>query len=96
MIALKEALKKKEYFSIFIRGRRYKGFFSNAMIDRSTIPEGWYMYDLREIEDDEKMIGEIKDGRIFNNFFGTFCTQEKLPIEKEKSLSSNEFDYSFY
>ena len=98
-------------FEVSVGDNLYEGIFTNARIDRSTLPKDWYAYDLREdsefVECDSEFAEciEIKNGSIIVNHYGTFLTQKKI-VELEKKDSSlvrnvyynegpQEFDYSF-
>ena len=75
-------------------GGDYVGFFAGIRIDRKTLPDGWYAYDIRGGDSNDDPC-EIKNGYIMVNHFGTFCTQDKLPIAEGESLCEGDFDYSF-
>ena len=83
-------------FVVSINDKDYEGFFTNIRVDKKTLPEGWYAYDLRE---EEGEICELKNGYVLVNHFGTFCTQNVLPLKDETSLyidsDYQDFDYSF-
>ena len=52
-----------------------KGYFTNARVDRKTLPNGWYAYDIRH--GDAGGFVEIKEW-IEANHAGTFLTQKKI------------------
>jgi hypothetical protein len=83
-------------FAVSINDKDYEGFFADIRVDKKTLPEGWYAYDLRE---EEGEICELKNGYIWANHYGTFCTQNMLPLEDKTSLyidsDYQDFDYSF-
>lgn len=84
-------------FVILIDSKEYEGFITCIRVNKDTLPDGWYAYDLRE-EDGE--ICELKDGYIWVNHYGTFCTQNVIPFtDDEKSLyldkDTQDFEYSF-
>ena len=90
-------------FEVTVGDHVYEGLFADARIDRATLPEGWYAYDLREDVRMGEFI-EIKNGDILVNHFGTFLTQTEIEEIKEKNSSlirdvfykePHEFDYSF-
>ena len=85
----------KQSFMISIGNKDYKGFFSFIKADRETLPEGWYTYDLGE--GDNGTICELKNGYICDNYDGTFCTQNILPVVYGVSLyrDGHDFEYSF-
>ena len=93
-----------EKFEVTVGDNFYEGLFADARIDRNTLPEGWYAYDLREDDEIAKCV-EIKNGSIVVNHYGTFLTQKEIIELKEKDSSlvrdvfynkePQEFDYSF-
>lgn len=93
-----------EKFEVTIGDKLYEGLFADVRIDRSTLPKGWYAYDLRE-DDELAECVEIKNGSIRVNHYGTFLTQKEIVELKEKDSSlvrnvfynkePQEFDYSF-
>ena len=83
-------------FEVCVGDNLYEGIFTNARIDRSTLPKDWYAYDLREdseiaydLREDSEFAEciEIKNGSIIVNHYGTFLTQKKI-VELEKKDSS--------
>jgi len=96
MITFEEARRDDfEYFEVelFATDETIDGFFSNARIDRSTVPAGWYAYDLREGDDGD--IATIEHS-VSVNHYGTFLTQSELPIAEGEYLAVEEdFDYTF-
>lgn len=83
-------------FTIFIGSKAYDGYAASVRIDRNTVPDGWYVYDMRH--DDFGDICEIKDGYIFANHMATFFTRHKLPIPGSlfrNGEEDDEFDYSY-
>ncbi len=84
-----------QLFMVTINGEDHEGFFANIRVDRENLPQDWYAYDLRH-SDDGMEICEIKNGYVFVNHAGTFCTQDDLNIPAAQSLyADDEFDYSF-
>lgn len=37
-------------FIVFIGNSEFQGYVANTRIDRETVPDGWYVYDLRRHE----------------------------------------------
>ena len=63
--------------------------FSDLRIDRETIPEGYFMYEIRHDDDDWGEPVEI--GRwIMVNFFGTLLTKERFTLEPS-TATNNEY-----
>lgn len=86
-------------FNIYIGDRTYEGYFSNIRINSKSVPDGWYVYDIRDCDSNGEAC-EIKNGYIIVNHFGTFSIQESLPLDEGESLytyddGSSGFDYSF-
>lgn len=65
-------------------GNSITGYLSLERIDEGTIPEGWYMYDIREGDYDEPATIE---NHVMVDYFGTFLTSQKLDIPEEGYLS---------
>lgn len=84
-------------FTVFIGDTAYQGYAATIRIDRETVPDGWYVYDMRH--NDYGDVCEIKNAYVMVNHFATFYTQEKLPLEPGESLfldeDDNGFDYSY-
>ena len=88
-----------ENFEISIKseGKEYVGHFANVRVDRDTLPDGWYAYDLRHGDENDGEICEIKNGYINVNHFGTFYTTEKLPLNEGEALKvdGKNVEYTF-
>ena len=54
-----------------------QGYFTNQRVDRSTVPEGWYAYDLRTTENGTLCTVEE---RVVVNHGGTFLTKRRLKL----------------
>ena len=51
MTTFEKAREDWEPFSIYRSGGRiFHGYVSDIRIDRKTVPDGWYVYDMREWE----------------------------------------------
>ena len=89
-----EAMKRDRMpFEVMVGGKDYKGYFANIRIARDSVPDGWRVYDIRH--DDCGGPCEIRNGYIVVNHFGTFYTQDNLPLPQGESLYNDEFSYSF-
>ena len=81
--------KTEEYESFFILGQ--DALFTNARLDRTTIPEGLYAYDLRDACDGN--INELKDFVLVNHW-GTVLVKE--PIDgADKGVQIKPYDYNY-
>lgn len=68
--------------------------FSDMRIDRSTVPEGRYQY---EVADDDESQGEptrVKHG-VMVNFFGTLISDVALPIGGDGVLWLYDSDFVY-
>ena len=84
-------------FMISIGDKDYEGFLTCIRVNKESLPSGWHAYDLRE---EHGEICELKDGYVWVNHYGTFCTQNVIPFaDDEKSLyldkDTQDFEYSF-
>ena len=71
-------------------GTEVKGLYCDPKLDRSTMPNGWYAYDIRTDDDGCGIFVELcKDYVIVNNG-GTFFTQTRIP-ELDETGSYVEF-----
>lgn len=59
--------------------RDVRGYFNDARIDRSTVPEGFHLWELAD-GDSDGIPCRYKPG-ILVNFYGTFITKGQLPID---------------
>ncbi len=55
--------------------------FSECRVDRATVPDELYMYEVRHADDDWGDPCQIAEG-ILVNFFGTLLSREKLPLKE--------------
>ena len=75
---------KNEFFSkVSVCGIQYE--FSDMRIDKSTVPEGKYQYEVAEDDESGSEPARIKSG-ILVNFFGTLICDEPLPIGEDGVL----------
>lgn len=71
------------------------GLFSEMRIDRKSVPEHLYFYEVRHCDEDWAEPCEIQRG-ILVNFFGTLITKEPLLQENEEYLIfENENQWKF-
>ncbi|WP_072526020.1 LPD28 domain-containing protein [Clostridium sp. Marseille-P3244] len=79
------------YEQITIRG--YKALFTNERIKRDTVPDGWYLYEVRHDDECQGIPCEIAKG-ILVNFWGSLLMHDKLPeVEKEGFLCISEEEW---
>ena len=76
-------------------GTEAEGYFTNSRVDRSTLPEGWYAYDIREGEEEFAAL----EPSVTVNHGGTFITNTEIPINEKGyfDISDNDIDggYTF-
>ena len=70
----------EEYEYIELFGK--PGLFTNARIDRDTVPEGWYAYDLRGSDYDPGVPVTVEPSVVVNHA-GTILTHEPISFPKE-------------
>ena len=83
---------EENFREIMLKGK--KAFFSEMRIERSSIPEGLYVYEVRHDEEDWTEPVEIKRG-ILVNFLGTLISTEPLLQDDEDFMdieSSDEWE----
>ena len=71
-----------------------EGVFTNARVDRDSLPDGKYAYDLTEGSEGFESIEEF----VVVNHGGTFICDEPIVFGEEKYISLGEYgdaDYSF-
>ena len=66
--------------------------FSGMRIDRNTVPEGKYQYEVAEDDDSGGDPARVKQG-ILVNFFGTLICSEPLPIGDDGVLWLGDGDF---
>ena len=71
----------EEYEYIELFGK--PGLFTNARIDRDTVPEGWYAYDLRGSDYDPGEPVTVEPSVVVNHA-GTILTHEPISFPNSK------------
>lgn len=56
------------------------GYFTSLRVDRNTIPNGWYAYDIRH--GDSGGLYNVEE-RVLVNHAGTFLTQKPIKMNKD-------------
>lgn len=56
-----------------------QGLFTDSRVDKGTIPDGWYFYEVRHDDNDWCEPIEIALG-VLVNYFGTLITNEPLSL----------------
>ena len=73
-----------------------KGYFNDMRIDRSTVPDGFHMWELADGDSDGTPC-RYKQG-ILANFYGTFITKGELPVdfpEYKEGFINTDKEWSF-
>lgn len=79
------------YEQITIRG--YKALFTNERIKLDTVPDGWYLYEVRHDDECQGIPCEIAKG-ILVNFWGSLLRHDELPeVEKKGFLCISEEEW---
>ena len=80
MISFKKALNNVQGFTICPNTKtENKGYLYEGRIDRTTVPTGWYLYDIRGSDYDPNRPTTIEDKPVLVNFVGHFIT--KMPVK---------------
>lgn len=64
--------------------------FTNMRIDRSTVPEGLYLYEIRDSDNLDGSFAEIKPA-IYVNHWGSIISKEKFPLDDHGSYFPNDY-----
>lgn len=64
-------------------GTEVKGLYCDPKLDRSTMPNGWFAYDIRTDDDGCGVFVELCKNYVIANNGGTFFTQIEIPELKE-------------
>lgn len=60
-------------------GTEYNGYHCDPKVDRTTLPAGWYAYDIRHDDDGCGIFVELCHDYVVVNNAGTFLTQTPIP-----------------
>ena len=86
-----KAMNSAEEMTIFAPdGREYAGNYADPKIDRSTLPAGWYCYDIRHDDDGCGVFCELCHNIVLVNNAGSFVTQTPIP---ELSADGSSVDF---
>lgn len=66
--------------------------FTNMRLDRNTIPEGLFCYDVRDSDALDGSIAELKPF-VMVNHWGTILSKEPFPLNKLESYYPNDWCY---
>lgn len=67
------------------------GYFTEMRVDKETVPEGMYCYELRHGDDDGFPVSVEEHVRV--NYFGTVILMEALELGEEKALQFGAEDF---
>ncbi len=86
---------RKESFEIVEADGR-KMLFTNLRLDRDTIPEGLFCYDVREKDESCGVAASIEKFVLINHW-GTVISKEELPLGEDGAFYlENDLDYLCY
>lgn len=75
-----EAVKQSQTMTVIsLDGREFQGYYCDPKLDRSTLPAGWYAYDIRHDDDGCGVFTELCNRYVIVNSAGTFFTQQPIP-----------------
>ncbi len=69
------------------------GCFTELRVDKETVPEGVYCYELRHGDDDGFPVSVEENVRV--NYFGAVVLAEKLELGEEKALQFGYEDFGY-
>lgn len=98
MITFQEALQENQAFIVAPdTNREVRGFFTNCRVNKETIPDDWYVYDIRH--GDEGGFCTIEK-RVVVNHAGTFLCKNPVKLDvfenpHDEFLNLVEWGYSF-
>lgn len=70
-----------------------KGYFTELRVDKGTVPEGMYCYELRHGDDDGFPVSVEENVRV--NYFGAVLLAEGLELGEEKALQFGYEDFGY-
>lgn len=75
-----DAIKTAEDMTVIAPdGRKYTGKYTDPKIDRTTLPAGWYCYDIRHDDDGCGIFCQLCHNIVIVNNAGSFVTQTPIP-----------------
>lgn len=81
MITFNEAIRDADMFVVSPDTKREVcGYFTNARVDRKTLPSGWYAYDIRHGDTGNFCTMEPL---VVVNHAGTFLCQKEVTMNKD-------------
>ena len=66
--------------------------FHDARIERNTVPEGMYQYEIGGDDDSGAEPARVKRA-VWANFFGTLICDQQLPLDENKVLWLQDGDF---
>ena len=82
--------KNEEFELVLLDG--IPALFTNSRVDRKSIPDGVYCYDVRHDDDGQGIACEVAP-HILVNHWGTMITREEIPLEDGSYYPENAMDY---
>lgn len=82
-----------EFESFDILG--HPALFTSERVDRSSVPDGYYAYDIRGTDDDGGGTPATIESRVMVNFHGTVITRQPLEIPAEGYISLADKDWGY-
>lgn len=66
--------------------------FTNMRLDRDTVPEGLFCYDVRDSDDLDGSMAEVKP-YVMVNHWGTILSREPFPLDEHGSYYPKDWGY---
>ena len=83
-----ERLRYGRPFTIVLNGKKHKGILYEDCRITEVYRKGLHAYGMRHPDDDMSIPATVATSYPLVNFFGTFITNKKLPIERETDIES--------
>lgn len=81
---------KEEYELVEIDG--HPVLFTNMRLDRSTVPEGIYCYDVRDSDELDGSMAEIRP-HVLVNHWGTILCRDPFPLDGRESYEPEDWNF---
>lgn len=72
---------------LYVKGEKIHGWFTSCRVDKSTIPEGKYIYELEQVPDIEEIAFCALKERVGENHGGSFIVDQKLDLGQDGQIS---------
>lgn len=82
---------KEERYEL-VMADKYPVLFTNARINRDNVPKGLFRYDIRQDDEYQGIVCEIKKSVMINHW-GTILSKTEIPMPDSYLILENDIDY---